>query len=88
MGRHRGDIFSNQSVELDGNEFVDCVFNNCELVYAGGPPPTLTNNSFLGVKFSFRGCAANTAAFLKAMANPSSGMQNAVKDIFPEIFVN
>lgn len=32
--------FSNQEIQLDGNEYLDCRFENCTLIYKGGPLPT------------------------------------------------
>jgi hypothetical protein len=78
--------FTNSTVPLDGNEFVNCLFDNCELIYQGGIPPQLSDNSFNNFKIVFRGPAANTIAFVKAMAAPDSGMQKIVRDTFPEIF--
>ncbi len=33
--------FDNEEVRLDGNRFVGCAFDNCVMVYGGGPPPTM-----------------------------------------------
>ena len=78
--------FTNTRITLDENEFFNCQFENCELLYNGATPPKLSNNSFNNFKIVFSGPAANTIAFVKAMAAPDSGMQKIVKDIFPEIF--
>jgi len=87
MSRHERNTFNNATATLDGNEFINCIFQNSELVYEGGTLPTLSNNSFQGqVRVTFHGSAANTIAFLKALAKPGSGFQNAVKEMFPEIF--
>ena len=65
--KHNGKTFANQRVELDGNEFVSCVFNDCEMVYAGGQPPVLDSCSFANPKFTFTGAASNTLSFIRAM---------------------
>ena len=64
---HRGQTFTNQRVELDGHEFVSCVFNSCELVYAGGQPPVLDGCSFDRPRFMFTLAARNTLAFMRGM---------------------
>ena len=84
--KYDGKTFTNERVTLDDNEFFNCKFNSCTLVYHGSAPPQLSDDSFHNVKFVFNGPAANTIAFLKAMATVTSGMQHIVKDTFPEIF--
>jgi hypothetical protein len=33
MANYRGHTFLRETVSLDGSQFYDCVFTNCELVY-------------------------------------------------------
>lgn len=72
-------------IDLGGVSFVDCEFKNCKLIYSGGDPPTLTRCTYENIQFEFRRRAANTVAFLKSMANPESGLQQVVRETFPEI---
>ena len=34
--RYENKAFENETIELDGNDFIDCTFKNCKFVYAGG----------------------------------------------------
>ncbi len=70
-------------VELDGNEFDNITFSAALLIYRGGTPPSLNGCNFTDFKFQFQGAAANTVAFLKAMAAPNSGLQSVVRDTLP-----
>ncbi len=70
-------------VELDGEDFSGCTFDNCLLIYRGGAPPAINGCSFNSFTFEFRDHAANTVAFLRAMANPNSGLQKIIRDTFP-----
>ncbi len=81
---HEGKIFAD-AVKLDGNEFIDCTFENCTLVYSGGLPPLITRCDFKSFTFEFRGHAANTVAFLQAMASPKSGFQSVIRKTFPAL---
>lgn len=36
MSVFRGNIFTQQTIVLDGNEFHDCTFHECDLIYRGG----------------------------------------------------
>ena len=74
-----------ETVTLDGNEFDICIFDGCSLVYRGGPPPILNDCQFAGTRFQFEGAAANTVAFVQAMAAPGSGLQSVVRDTFPAL---
>jgi hypothetical protein len=88
MAQHIKCGFAGASMKLDDNDFVECTFRDCALVYAGGRPPTLDNCSFSNVRFKFEGPAENTVAFLKAMASPKSGLQIVVRETFPGLCGN
>lgn len=60
--------------KLDGIEFRSCTFENCTLVYEGGPPPSLRDCTFINSVFRFDGAARNTVDFLKAIRDPRSGL--------------
>ena len=47
----RGKAFKEETVQLDGNNFVDCTFNNVVLKFDGQAPFSFTNDHFTG-KFS------------------------------------
>ncbi|MCH9053057.1 MAG: hypothetical protein IIA72_18680 [Proteobacteria bacterium] len=85
--KYRDDTFTGE-VELDGNEFDNCKFSGASLIYRGGTPPSLNGCHFTNIRFEFQGAAANTVAFLQAMAAPNSGLQNVVRDTFPGLTVH
>jgi hypothetical protein len=62
-----GRTFSNETINLDDNEFYDCTFIGCRLIYAGGET-TLAGNSYDELTtYTFSGAAANTLAILSAL---------------------
>jgi hypothetical protein len=78
----QGKTFKNETVQLDGNDFVDCTFENVVLKFDGQAPFRLTNVHFHS-KFSIasdnpviKSTLELTSAFLKA-ENPA---QNQPKD--------
>ena len=73
-------------VLLDNATFERCAFKNARLVYAGGPPPSLSGCSFEGVAFEFQGAAGRTLALLQAMSAPSGGFRDIFKASFPKMF--
>src|SRR5262245_23133366 len=78
--RTEGCTFENESVDLDGNEFIDCTFLNCTLHYRGGALPMIIGCSFDRPTFDFRGAAENTKAFLTALLH--GGFRHFVEDTF------
>jgi hypothetical protein len=47
----RGKTFKDETVELDGNSFIDCTFDNVSFRFDGDAPFRFTNDHFTG-KFS------------------------------------
>lgn len=58
-------IFNHETVALDGEQFSDCEFRDCRLVYAGGEPPLFEGCRFDSCEWKFEHAAARTLAHLK-----------------------
>ena len=67
MNKFISSTFNNTVVELDGNHFEKCVFENCEIVYKGLQPFNLINCNFIACKWKLEGAASNTINFLNIM---------------------
>jgi hypothetical protein len=67
MTLHFGKRFDKQTVELDGQDFEACTFVDCDLVYRGGDPPGLANNTFVTCRFRLDGAALRTIMFFREM---------------------
>ncbi|HEX8200267.1 MAG TPA: hypothetical protein VF590_07255 [Isosphaeraceae bacterium] len=67
MANHKAEIFENRAVVLDGEEFEDCTFRNCTLIYKGGEAPKLVNNYLEGCAWQFQEAAERTVNFLKGL---------------------
>lgn len=80
----RNQTFGNTAVPLDGITYDACSFVECRLVYSGTGQVGLTNCSFRGCSFGFEGAAANTVAFLNALAS-DPGLRMAVPAILPNL---
>lgn len=76
--RFSGKPFSGERIELDGNEYRNCKFTNCKIVYSGGEIPTLENNDFTSCVWLFEGAASRTLSFLTALHK--GGGEQLVKD--------
>ena len=78
-----GEIYNHETVALDGEEFRDCEFRDCRLVYLGGEPPKFHGCSFVGCDWRYDDAAARTLAHLKLVwsVGGKSSVQALIKDI-------
>ena len=67
MKSHKSTRFEKQLVELDANEYHDCNFIECMMIYAGITRVVVTGCKFVDCQWQFDGAAGNTLDFLKAM---------------------
>ncbi|MBX3478325.1 MAG: hypothetical protein KF910_11995 [Brevundimonas sp.] len=76
----------NGRAELDGNTYINVVFDNAALFYSGGKAPNFQNVTFReGCSFTFQEQAGNTLAFIRSMAHPSTNMRFIVDGLIPEL---
>jgi hypothetical protein len=51
---HRGRTFTQETIDIDGNEYADCVFDRCTLIFrAASPPVKLGVNEFRNLSVCF-----------------------------------
>ena len=67
MAQYRNQKFADQEIHVDGNEYHDCRFDNCVLVYSGGQLPKITGCSFARPKWRFSGAAADTLLLMSQL---------------------
>ena len=73
-------------VDLDGNSYVNVVFDNAALFYSGGHAPTFQGVTFMpNCTVSFQEQAGNTLAFIRSMAHSSTNMRFIVDGLIPEL---
>lgn len=65
-------------VELDGNGFIECEFEDAVLIYRGGEPPLIQGSTFGRFTVEFKDAAGSTLALMAAMARPQSGMRHLI----------
>ena len=65
MARYENNTFVGQRIQIDGHEFIANRFNNCVLVYGGGPL-VLNGNIFDNVQWQFIDAAARTVYLLSS----------------------
>lgn len=67
--KYTNEEFANQRVELDGNQYLNCRFLNCILVYKGTGNVGFDDCFFDNPRIVFEDCAASALNFLQAMYN-------------------
>ncbi len=85
-----GKEFFKASIDLDDNQFYDCIFDSCVLVYHGGVPPNIAKCSFKNSSFGFAGAAANTLSLIITMYHGGfkGEIEMAFKDMAADVSID
>ena len=75
--------FENVTIFLDGSSFIECTFENCNLIYSGLLPAALNTNSFNNCRWEFSGAAQNTVGFMADLYR--AGAQELIEATFDNI---
>jgi hypothetical protein len=86
MTQYSDENFEGAQVELDGNQYVRCNFNNCTMVYRGGEIPVLQHCNFKGENWRFEDAAERTLILLQNFSRAGSGFEALVRGCFPELY--
>jgi hypothetical protein len=65
--KHTGQNFRQQEIHMDFNQFINCVFDGCLLIYHGYGAIHMEGCSFINVRWTFADAAANTVSFMAAL---------------------
>jgi hypothetical protein len=63
--QRNGETISNVTETIDGNQYVNCRFENCQLVFSGGELPTINSCHFDNCRWQFEEAAERTLLFMK-----------------------
>lgn len=85
MAKYQHQIYQNQNVTLDGNEYEGCTFEGCTLEYQGLKPVSLTGSTMNNCQWSFKGPAANAVQFMGAMYRSGSAGALLIESTFNQI---
>lgn len=78
-------VFGEQIVDLDENNYRRCLFERSILVYSGATPVHMESNTFMGINFAFNGPALNTIVFLASLYQQGGQVKEAVEALFQQI---
>ena len=83
MARYINSEFKGTPVRLDYNDFQNCRFENCTMIYGGAGPVSMTGCTFKNVSWAFVDAAQNTLQFMTAMYHGSGeGGKELIENIF------
>jgi hypothetical protein len=85
MSNFKECTFTNSTVRLDNNEYVNCKFEKCIIEFAGEGPVGLDGCAFSGCQWVLVGYARNTLNFLGSMYH---GMGDFGKEMVEATFTN
>ena len=70
--------FSKSAEVIDGNQYTDCRFENCQMIYRGGEIPRINKCHFETCTWQFEDAAERTLLFMKFLYH---GMGDGGKDL-------
>lgn len=86
MNKNIKNKYERTTVRLDNNEFVECSFDECTLLYAGEGPVSMVDCNFLNAQWVFVDAAQQTLQFLHGLYHGmGDGGRKLVESTFDEI---
>lgn len=84
--RYDGNQFTDETIKIDEDEFTNCRFIGCRIVFTGAGQAKIENCVFDRCQWVFDGPAENTIQYLAAMSNGlGPGGREIVEGIFESI---
>ena len=71
--KYTAEKFNADNVTVDFNEYVDCEFNTCEIIFKGGNLPVFDHCVFSNCRFSLIENADNTLGYLSFLYQNLAG---------------
>ena len=65
MARFEDEIFREKTILVDGNQYINCTFQSCEILFGGYDPPAMPNAVFESCHFGLTGRAEITKNWLR-----------------------
>ena len=85
MAVYQDKKIENESIVLDGNEFIACEFADCRMIYRGGEHPKIQHCHFQRCSWHLEDAAQRTVLFLKSIYHSGPGGQELVEETLRHI---
>lgn len=84
--RHDNRHFTEETVKVDDNEYQNCRFTECRIVYTGTGIPKFANCVFERCQWVFDGAAENTIQYFASLYNGlGPGGRELIEGLFDSI---
>jgi hypothetical protein len=77
------ETYRRERLNVDGNVYEYCVFEECTFIYHGGEPPVMTDCTVTNPTFGFEGAARATLAYLRMLYR--AGLGDTVEQVIGDI---
>ncbi len=67
--RFEGKTFEDQTIAIDGNQYINCTFIKCRIIFTGFEEGVFDECKFISCDWGFSGPAVNTLNYLAAIYN-------------------
>jgi len=64
---NQGKTFTGATEVIDGNQYNECSFQNCRLIYRGGEMPRISGCHFENCQWQFEEAAERTLIFMRQL---------------------
>jgi hypothetical protein len=64
---NQGKTFTGATEVIDGNQYNECQFHNCRLIYRGGEMPRISGCHFENCQWQFEEAAERTLIFMRQL---------------------
>jgi hypothetical protein len=81
----RDEIFTGERIDLHGKAFQNCTFKECELVFDGDRPPTMSDNHYEDSVFVLTDAAARTLYLLSNIYHAGDGGRQVIERLFSDV---
>jgi hypothetical protein len=62
---HKEQTFTDVTEVIDGNQYIDCKFEKCLMIYRGGDIPSIRGCNFNDCRWQFEEAAERTLVFMR-----------------------
>jgi hypothetical protein len=88
--KHEGKTFTDEKVTVDGNQFVRCTFDGCQIIYCGGELPFIQECHFNDCLWRLMDAAWQVERYLKnlyasGLTTPVDAWCNMIRGIEPPV---
>jgi hypothetical protein len=87
MATFQDQTIGHQSIVLDGNEYIGCKFESCQMIYRGGELPKLNQCHFVRCSWHLEESAQRTVRFLRGIYHSGPGGHELVEETLRHIRV-